>query len=178
MRLFTGVDIPGEVKTTLAALLDQIHPLAKLAWTPLDKMHITTKFIGEWPEDRLDELKRALAEVAARPVDISIRRVGWLPNPRFPRVLYARVDSSESLCGLASATEQSLERTGIAREDRIYRPHLTLARVRGRVPLEGLKTALKALDLSDFGSYQASSFYLYLSAGGKYTKLQEFRLNS
>jgi len=179
MRLFAGIDLPDDVRNQLGALLDRLCPLAKLAWTPLEKMHVTTKFIGEWPEDRLDEMKRALSEVSAPgSVAVSIRRVGWLPSPRHPRVLYAGVEASKSLNALAAATEQTLERLGIAREDRIYRPHVTLARVRDRVPLGTLKDALKTLELSDFGSYQASSFFLYLSAAGKYTKLQEFRIHN
>ena len=35
-------------------------PLARINWSPVDNLHITTKFIGEWPEARLDEIKRAL----------------------------------------------------------------------------------------------------------------------
>ena len=59
MRLFTAIDIPADVKAALAALLDRLRPLADLRWIPLEKLHITTKFVGEWPEDRLDELKGA-----------------------------------------------------------------------------------------------------------------------
>jgi 2'-5' RNA ligase len=178
MRLFTAIDIPRDVKDILSALLEPLRPLAKLGWTPLDKMHITTKFIGEWPPERLDEMKRTLAEVAAPgPVEVSIRRLGWLPSGRQPRVLYAGVEASESLCALAAATERSLARIGIAPEDRIYRPHVTLARVRDRIPLGTLKAALMNLELSDFGCFQAASFSLYLSVAGKYTKLQEFPLN-
>ncbi len=177
MRLFTAVDIPQDVKDAFETRIDRLRPLAELRWTPPDKMHITTKFIGEWPEERLDEIKQVLAEIAVPgPVEVSIRRIGWLPNPRHPRVLYAGVEASESLGALAAATEQSLEGIGVAREDRTYRPHVTLARVRDHAPLGALKTELASIELSDFGSYTAASFFLYLSAAGKYTKLQEFRL--
>jgi len=148
----------------LAALLDRLRPLAKLSWIPLEKLHITTKFIGEWPEERLDELKRALASVKApAPVDIVIRGLG-----RLPRVLYAAVEPNEALTALAAATERAV---GVSQEDRachrIYRAHITLARTRKRVPHIHL-------DVSTIGSFRASTFALYLSAGGKYTKLQEF----
>ena len=175
MRLFTAIDIPPEVKTTLAALLDHLRLLADLRWVAVEKLHITTKFIGEWPEERLDDLKRALAAVACpAPVEIAIRRLGWLPNPRSARVLYAGVEASESLTALAAATERALAGIGVPVEDRIYRPHVTLARTRKTVSLDALKRALAEIELSAIGAYQASSFALYLSAGGKYTKLQEF----
>ena len=177
MRLFTAIDIPPEVKATLTALLDRLRPLAKLGWIPLEKLHITTKFIGDWPEERLEELKRALAMVrSSAPVEVAIRRLGWLPNPRSARVLYAGVEASESLAALAAATERTLGDIGVPAEDRIYRPHVTLARTRKTVSLDALKRALAEIELSAIGSYRASSFALYLSAAGKYTKLQEFPL--
>lgn len=179
MRLFTAIDIPPDVKAALASLLDRLRPLAKLHWIPVEKLHITTKFIGEWPEERLGELNRTLAAVTSpAPVEIAIRRIGWLPNPRSARMLYAGVEASESLTALAAATERAAENVGIAVEDRIFRPHVTLARTRKRVPLGALRHALSEIELSDIGRYRASSFVLYSSADGTYTKLQEFSLDS
>jgi 2'-5' RNA ligase len=95
LRLFTAIDIPADVRAALASLLDRLRPLAKLHWIPVEKLHVTTKFIGEWPEERLEELKRALGAVTGpAPVDVAIRRVGWLPNPRSARMLYAGVEAS------------------------------------------------------------------------------------
>jgi len=178
LRLFTAIDIPSDVKAALAALIDRLRPLAKLHWIPVEKLHITTKFMGEWPETRLDELTRALSAVrSSGPVEIAIRRIGWLPNPRSARMLYAGVEASEALTALAAATEQAAAGVGVAVEDRIFRPHVTFARTRKRVPLDALKQALAEIELSSIGSYRAFSFALYLSAAGKYTKLQEFSLN-
>ena len=151
----------------LAVVLDRLRPLAKLKWIPLEKLHITTTFIGEWPEVRLDELKNARGTLrSAAPVEIAIRGLGWLPNARRPRIFYAGVASNESLTALAAATERAVEAIGIVPENRMYRPHVTLARTETAAPLD--------LDAAAIGSFRASSFALYLSAGGKYTKLQEF----
>ena len=177
MRLFTAIDIPPEVKAALGALLDRLRLLADLRWIPVEKLHITTKFIGEWPEERLDELKRVLSAITSpAPVEIAIRRLGWLPNPRSARILYAGVEASETLTALAAATERAAGSIGIAAEDRVYRPHVTLARTRKTVPLDALKRTLAELELTAIGTYTASSFALYLSASGTYTKLQEFSL--
>jgi 2'-5' RNA ligase len=167
LRLFTAIDIPADVKAALAALVDRLRLLGNLKWIPVEKLHITTKFIGEWPdkpEARLDELKLALSAVKApAPVDIVIRGLG-----RLPRVLYAAVEPSEALTALAAATEQAVGRLAVDLvEDRPYHPHITLARARKRVPHIDF-------DVSTIGSFRAPSFALYLSAGGKYTKLQEF----
>ena len=81
MRLFTAIDIPQDVKAALAVILDKLRPLAKLKWIPLEKLHITTKFIGEWPDEpetRLDELKQALGSITGKgSIEIVIRGLGW-----------------------------------------------------------------------------------------------------
>ena len=140
MRLFVAIDIPPEVKDSLRALLDRWKPLAKLNWSPVDNLHITTKFIGEWPEARLDEMKTALAEVPVPgPIDIEIRGLGWFPNPRHPRVFWAGIEAGELLRDLARATEQATAKRGVPVEERPYSPHLTLARIRS--PMETMETS-------------------------------------
>jgi 2'-5' RNA ligase len=164
----------------MMALIGELRPLASLAWTPKDKLHLTIKFIGEWPEDRLPELQQTLAQIQAPAIDISIRRIGWLPNPRFPTILYAGVEPTAALSALASATDAALEPLGIAKEDRIFHPHLTLGRVRDRrgVNLTPLRAALRAHELEDFSRFQATAFHLYLSDSGQYTKLSDYPLPS
>jgi RNA 2',3'-cyclic 3'-phosphodiesterase len=178
MRLFTAIDIDSDVREKLAALLDRLRPLAKLSWTTADRMHITTKFIGEWPEDRLEEIKVTLASVGSPgAIEIAIHDLGWFPNLRHPRVLWAGVAGGTPLSDLAHATEEAVFRLGVAREEREYSPHLTLARIRDANSLNKLRREVEALGEGvDFGSFIAPNFFLYLSQAGRYTKLAEFPL--
>ncbi|MEO8097901.1 MAG: RNA 2',3'-cyclic phosphodiesterase [Acidobacteriota bacterium] len=162
MRLFTAIELPQHASPALIALIDHLRPLAKLAWTPPEKLHITTKFIGEYPQPRLSDLVQALSSVAvSHPIDITILRLGWLPSPRFPLTLFAAVERTESLHALATATDRALQPLGIAPEQRIYRPHVTLARMRSRrrEPLPELHAEIAKLALLDFASFQAPSFH-------------------
>jgi 2'-5' RNA ligase len=177
MRLFTAIDIAPGVQRNLGALLDQLRPTDKLSWTTLERMHITTKFIGEWPEERIEEMKRTLSAVnEPGAMDIQIRGLGWFPNPRHPRVFWAGVEGGAALKALARGIEETLEKIGVPREDREYSPHLTLARIRERVPLNAMMRAIESLESTDFGFFRATAFYLYLSRSGIYTKLAEFAL--
>src|SRR5258706_11226639 len=109
MRLFTGIDLPDHVVNVLERLLARFRPLAHLKWVPAYNLHITTRFIGEWPEARLDELKEALSEGAPRDgFRIDLRGLGWFPNPRKPRVFWAGVDSGAELPKLARDIEAAL----------------------------------------------------------------------
>ncbi|HEX5432136.1 MAG TPA: RNA 2',3'-cyclic phosphodiesterase [Bryobacteraceae bacterium] len=177
MRLFTAIEIPEEVKARLRSFVDCLRPTAKLSWSPVENLHVTTKFIGEWPEPDLPQMKDTLAQVPRPgPVEIAVRGIGWFPNPKSPRVLWAGIESGEPLAALARDTEDLLAKIGARLETRDFHPHLTLARRRDPVPLHNLRQALAGIDSNDFGSFTAASFFLYLSASGRYTKLQEFPL--
>jgi 2'-5' RNA ligase len=179
MRLFTAIDIPSGIKLRLCALVDRLRPLAKLSWSPGEQFHVTTKFIGEWPEQGLDEVKHALAQAPSPgPFEIAVRGLGWFPNDRNPRVLWGGIEAGAELPALAHATEQALAAIGVAVEEREFHPHLTLARRRNPVPLDRLRKELAELPSSDFGCFRAESFFLYLSKAGKYTKLHEYPLAS
>ena len=174
MRLFTGISLPPEASGPLVALTDHLRPLALLAWSPVEKLHITTKFIGSWPESRISELQQVLSMVtASEPVDIHIRRLGWMPNPRFPLTLYAGVQLTGDL---AARTEDALEGLGILKEKRAYHPHVTLGRIRRKIdPIDALQAEIAQANL-DIAPFRSTAFHLYLSANGIYTKLSDYPL--
>jgi 2'-5' RNA ligase len=177
MRLFTGLDLPQEVLQSLHELLKRLQPAAPIQWSPVENLHITTKFIGEWPEERLEELKSALAVLEPRSaIPVHIRQVGFFPNPHAPRVFWCGIDAP-GLEKLASATERATTSLGIPAEKRAFSPHLTLARIKERLNLQQLREAIAALPSQDFGQFGADRFFLYHSRlspkGSVYTKLAE-----
>lgn len=185
MRLFTGIAIAPEVLSRMEELLDELRPLAAVRWSPLENLHITTKFIGEWPEARLDEIKGALATVAGPGrIPISIRGFGFFPNSRHPKTVYAGVQAGAGLADLARSVNDALETIGCPRELRPFSPHLTLARLtRENLKHEnigGLRTHLTSMATTEFGAFEAKEFHLYLSkpgpGGSVYTQLSSWRL--
>ncbi|MBS1856382.1 MAG: RNA 2',3'-cyclic phosphodiesterase [Acidobacteria bacterium] len=178
MRLFTGLDLPADVTAGLERLLRRLKPTARIQWSPPENLHITTKFIGEWPEERLGELRDALGAIAGREAPrVAIRRVGFFPNPHAPRIFWCGIEAP-GLAELAADTDEATARLGIAREDRPFSPHLTLARIRERCDLQPLREAIAALDSLEFGAFEARAWFLYRSTlkpgGSVYTKLAEF----
>ena len=178
MRLFTALDLAPGVVGNLEALLDELRPTARLQWSPPANLHITTKFIGEWPEERLGELKSALAALPKRgPIAVRIHKLGFFPNPHAPRVFWCGIEAP-GLAELASDTEGVAAALGVAKENRAFSPHLTLARIKDRVNLQPLREIIAGLPSLEFGSFTAGAFYLYQSqlrpGGSVYTKLAEF----
>ncbi len=177
-RLFTGLDLPPHVSAALGQLLATLRPAARLRWSPVENLHITTKFIGDWPPDRLKEMKRALAAVPGRaPIPVAVRGLGWKPNRQNPRLFWAGVEAP-ALTDLAADIDTTLLNLDVAPEARAYHPHLTLARIGRPVPLDDMLNRIAGLPTTDFGSFEADRFFLYLSepgsAGSAYTKLAEF----
>lgn len=181
MRLFTGIDLPPEVLLRMERLISALRPEALINWSPLDNLHVTTKFIGEWPEKRLDEVRDALSAVRPRtPFNIEIRDLGWFPHERSPRVLWAGIYGGEPLRSLAAEIDSILEsRLGMKREEREFAPHLTLARIKSPVPLQHLRQKVAEMRTASFATFSASHFLLYRSQPGSnasiYHKLQEYR---
>ena len=182
MRLFTGIDLPREVRGNLSRLVEKLRPHApQLKWSPTKTLHITTKFIGEVPDDKLDELTGVLGTLESRePIQIAVRGLGWFPNPHNPRVFWAAVHAPVALAQLAKETEHLLKPLGVPVEDRPFSPHLTLARIKPPANLTALRQAIAALPGDDFGHFAVTSFHLLLSEPAQdhsvYTSLAEFPL--
>jgi RNA 2',3'-cyclic 3'-phosphodiesterase len=167
VRLFTGIAIGEEVLNSLEQAMRELRPLAPLNWSPVENLHITSKFIGEWPEQRLGELTQVLEEIHAPAAfavafPVTVARFGYLPNPHNPRMLFAGVQAGPVLGELARQIEDALVPLGVAREDRPYTPHITLARI-GNKPIRAVREHIASMKNPDFGTFQVSEFHLYLS---------------
>src|SRR5437764_5711207 len=113
MRLFTAIDLPPSILFRLERLLSALRPEAQIKWSPLDNLHITIKFIGEWPDDRFPELVETLdISFPHKPFQIELRNLGWFPNARSPRVLWLGVEGNDELERLAQCTEECLTKFG------------------------------------------------------------------
>jgi 2'-5' RNA ligase len=183
MRLFTAIDLPAEMLLRLERLLSALRPEALIKWSPLDNLHITTKFIGEWPEQRLEELHGALMGLIPREeFEIEVRDLGWFPNERSPRVLWAGVQAGTALKQLMAETEERLLALGVAKEDKTANPHLTLARIKNPAPLRNLRNKVEELQPAELGTFPARHFCLFRSDPGSnasiYRKLREYRFEA
>ena len=179
MRLFTGIAIPPVVTSQVEQAVALLRPAAALRWTPAANLHITTKFIGAWPHERLRELQQALGAVPVPGnLEITISRFGYYPNPHTPRVIFAGV-RAPALEQLHRGIEDALEPLGCAREDRPFSPHLTLAKI-GRHDIGGLRERVASLGACELGVFTADAFHLYQSntgpEGSIYTRLADWPL--
>ncbi len=191
MRLFVALDIPDSIRSRIATFMEGLRNFAPDArWVTPESLHVTLKFIGEFPDDRLDQLKKALATVGGQPFDVSFRSAGFFA-PRSPRVFWIGIEAGYELKALAASVEAALVPLGIPKEERDFTPHLTLARMgsgrpqgsprdRDKPKMYELKARVEGMRPPDFGTMTAREFFLYLSKlspkGAQYTKLERFAL--
>ena len=126
-RLFTGIEIPASVRTHLSLIR---APLAGAKWVEAENMHITLRFAGDIDERTADEFADQLAQIHAEPFPVSIQGVGAFGG-RDPRLLWAGVDAGEPLAALYRANERAARAAGLDPDPRSFKPHVTLARLRG-----------------------------------------------
>lgn len=185
MRIFIALDIPGEIRGRIIEFMERARACAPEArWARPEGVHVTLKFVGEVSEAKAQEIKSALATVKAEPFNVRFGGAGFFPTPRSPRVFWIGVEGGEGLAGLAAAIDTATHKLGIAREDRAYSPHLTLARS-GTGPgagqlLRPLQHLLQAEGDLHFGTMTAREFFLYRSelqrGGARYSKLERFEM--
>lgn len=180
MRLFTGIAIDPAVLEKLAPLLEELKATAKLNWSRMENLHITTKFIGEWPEQKLAQLMQELRGVPkAGAVPIELRGFGFFPKPTSAKIFYMGVDGGARLPELAAQVEQACAQAGCPKENREYTPHMTLGKIRN-IKTDALRARIAGMEETLLERFEAKQFHLYLSRpspeGSIYTKLADFPL--
>ena len=184
MRLFVAMDVPEAVREALGKLRARFEEICRDArWTRLEGAHGTLKFIGEVSGPCVDEVGAALGAIAPRPpIEVRFAGLGFFPNERRPRVFWAGIEGGEGLRKLAIEIETRLEPLGIARENREFRPHLTLARFDSPKPgsIDRLLDAAAEFTATEFGRTSVDEFHLYQSmlkrTGAEYTRLATYCL--
>ena len=167
MRLFVALEIPTAIRENLATLVRDLRevssklPDRRPRWVRSENLHVTLKFIGEADTRQVEGIREALSKVHSdAPVDLAFHQLGFFPIERHPRVLWAGVNASPNLPALAADVDRALETQGIAREQRAFTPHLTLARFEPPALSEELRVAIQKNSKREFGSFQAREFHL------------------
>jgi 2'-5' RNA ligase len=180
VRLFVAVDVPDEINEAIERdIVDVLRPRVQGAkWTRAEGRHLTLEFLGETPEEQLDDIRGALGAAATKLArfDAAFEDVGGFPNLRRPRVLWVGIgEGAEAMQSLAGEVESSLEPLGFEAESRPFTPHFTLARfARPRVIEEISKVTVPS------ASFPVEEIVLFQSKlhpkGARYTALERFPL--
>lgn len=137
-RLFIAVDIDDATREQVggiaARLRTALEPHTKASWVRPDRMHLTLHFLGAVEDAVEQRVRHALAApIREAPFEVTFDGVGWFPEHGSPRVLWLGIrDGLEPLRRIERLLRNQL---ALHRDhEGPYTPHLTLARIRDRVP--------------------------------------------
>jgi 2'-5' RNA ligase len=156
LRCFIAIEIPDTVKREIAEVADILKKYdADIKWVAVENLHVTLKFLGSTPEKLLPEIRESLLKAVSsfQPFYIKINGTGVFPNKKFPRVIWIGVDNGETLVNLASDIDASVTMLGYRKEEREFKPHLTLGRVRSRKGTVSVVNELDNFEEREFGNF-------------------------
>ena len=182
IRTFLAIELPEEIKVQIGNIQNRLKATVKgVRWTRPEGIHLTLKFFGNVSENDIANISRIVERntVDVRPLTLNVPTVGAFPNFKRPRVLWLGISGSvERLSDLQKEIENDLESTGFQRENRAFRAHLTLGRVKSPKDVKGLSEIIKSEESYDAGSFKAYGLTLFKSdltpQGAIYTKLAYF----
>jgi 2'-5' RNA ligase len=178
IRCFVAVDLPEGMREEIGGIQSSIATEGLRLVRP-ELVHITLKFLGEVPEEKVARIGEALSGIRASSFLAQVKGMGAFPG-RSIRVVWLGLEGNFE--PLYEKVEASLAPLGFKREERGFSPPITLGRV-GR-PSSRMNQLLwpkiSALSGSDLGSFTVDRFYLKkstLTRGGPlYDDLAEFHL--
>lgn len=163
-RLFTALDLPPALVDVLRAFRHEQSLDVRTRWTPPENLHLTLRFIGEVDDAQAERVEAALTGIPENHAPFAVEPLGLgvLPSRPAPRVLTVRIDPSEPLRALYAALQDALAAVDVAREERPFRPHVTLARFKN-ASAERIYAALRAMPAPSLRPFPADRFCLYES---------------
>jgi RNA 2',3'-cyclic 3'-phosphodiesterase len=180
VRLFIAIEVPGEIRNALAAFLKELREIAPgVKWIRPENFHVTLKFLGETDAAKLRRIEGSLKTIRSpERVALEVRGLGFFPNEKRSRVLWAGMESSANLRPLAGDIDRSLHQLGFPLEQGPFTPHLTLARFNPPGLPSNFGKTVEQHASRGFGSFAAHQFHLIQSklkaTGAEYTTLESF----
>lgn len=169
-RLFVALSLPEIVADALTQLQSGVDGAR---WRPEENFHLTLAFIGETDRHGFAQAFDALATIEAPAFALTLNGAGFFGD-RKPRALWAGVEPNDALDHLHAKVETSLRRAGFALERRKFKPHVTLAYIKG-VPAEVAARYSAAHGLFRCGPFPVDAFHLYssrLGAGASHYEIE------
>ena len=173
LRTFLAIELPRGVRRKVAKLIEQLAASpAKVKWVDESNLHLTLQVLGEVEPDLLPEIcgvvEQATADLAG--YELEIAGVGAFPTAERPRTVWVGSgEGSEATVAVHDAIGEALAELGFRTEQRRFRPHVTIGRVRRSSADEIARLAEDLAETADFvaGWMPVSEVVLFSSLLGR-----------
>lgn len=179
MRLFVGIPLAAPVIEQLEKICIRHRAAGDgLRWSAPESWHITLQFLGNTSETQYECVVARLCELHAAPVPVELEELGFFDRAG---IFFVGVVPTSELLALQQKVTAATTPCGFTPEDRPYRPHITLARTKGRRNTTRLATLKGRIrHQPKFERFVAEEFLLYESftrpTGSRYEIRERFHL--
>ena len=164
LRLFVAIPMPEAVRNEITGIqqeLQRLVPPAAVRWTKPEQFHLTFRFLGNVPLERVAALQEAVNAVCRGSPALRLRAqgVGFFPNTRSPRVIWAGVNDGDGrLADLQKKIEAAVQPFTREPGTERFAGHVTLGRVKSlkRPEIEELAAHAQAAKDRLFGEWTAN----------------------
>lgn len=174
IRTFVGIATNSAVRERALDLMERLRRGGTQAkWTAAENLHLTLKFLGDVPEERIPRVCGTVAEAVStcKQFQLQFRGAGAFPDMRRPHTLWIGVGEGEAeVRRLQKVVDWALRKIRFPREPRRYHPHLTIGRIRapdsGSGNLRELLQESSEFDAATIGIDEVVVFASSLGLGG------------
>jgi 2'-5' RNA ligase len=186
IRAFLAIELPEDILQAMSRLQEKLKREinGRISWTRPQGQHLTIKFFGDISVEDVKNICAAAQNriVSGQSLNLKIEKLGVFPDTRKPRVLWCGVSGdTEKLSVLQKQLESDFAGIGFPMEDRPFRPHLTLGRIKDSRDISGISEVLTKYSAFAAGEFTCKELILFQSKlspqGATYTKLAEFALS-
>ncbi len=182
-RTFIAVKInPGNKMQEIIKEFRKVLSYEKIKWVDLINLHITLSFLGDTGEDMVEVISEKVEEVThlTEPFDLIFRGMGVFKNIRYPKVLWIGTEQNPTIGLIKKALDDELERIGFPKEERDFRSHLTIARIKWIKNRNIFEDLLKKYEDEYFQKFRIEHLIFYESIlkpeGPEYIELNKVKL--
>ena len=135
IRAFIAIEISEEARAEFGRIISELKKAdAPVKWVDPSTVHLTLKFLGGVPREKVPDIVRRLEDAARgnSPFDIDLDGMGVFPNWGRAAVIWVGLgEGSGRVKEMALAVDIAMLEEGFERENRDFKPHLTLGRIKG-----------------------------------------------
>jgi 2'-5' RNA ligase len=155
---------------------------APLKLVNLEIIHMTLKFLGDTEEGLVDDIERIMMESVqdVKPFEMKLKGTGAFPNLNYMKVVWVGLEGADPLITISKSLDRGTSKLGFKKEKRGFRPHVTVARVKGPRNKEILADVINDYKDVEFGIKKVDCIRLKKSVlhreGPTYSTVREVKL--
>ena len=166
-RLFIGVPIESEIvlQQVRKWRADELLNRNLLNWVKPENWHVTLYFLGNQPISLINILSRVIEEsfFDVQTFNALVDGLGVFPHEHNPKVLWSGFDNLQPIIPAYLRMGELLKQHEITFSTQLFKPHLTLARIKGLDQSPYFDSFLSSWKQSAFGSVPIDRIVLYES---------------